>query len=137
MVGGGTYVDCTIESNRGFQAAGVYADGGNPHFVSCVIRNNHTGSTEATAGIVGGVWGPAVLDGCTLTGNTAHFNAGGAFGATLNNCIVAGNSVSGEPSTSTRGDTASRAGRQDRLNRADPANRSAQRRQQQKASAKK
>jgi hypothetical protein len=40
-------------------------------------------------------------------------------------------------SSSTRGDAASRADRQKRLNRADPSNRPAQRRQQQKASAKK
>ncbi len=40
-------------------------------------------------------------------------------------------------STGTRGDAASRADRQKRLNRADPSNRPAQRRQQQKASAKK
>lgn len=102
--GGGTYVDCTIQGNRGGQAAGVYAaSGGNPHFVNCIIRDNQTAANDGPGGTVGGVWGPAILDGCTLTGNTAFLNAGGAYFATLNGCLVAGNSVSGFPSTSTRG----------------------------------
>jgi hypothetical protein len=102
--GGGTYVDCTIEGNRGAQAAGVYAaDGGNPHFVNCIIRNNQTAANDGPGGSVGGVWGPAVLDGCTLTGNKSYFNAAGAFNATLNGCLLAGNTVTGYSLTSTNG----------------------------------
>jgi hypothetical protein len=104
VFGGGTFVDCTIEGNRAFMGAGVYAaSGGNPHFVNCIIRNNMTASNETDASAAGGVWGPAILDGCTLTGNSARFNGGGAYGATLNGCLVAGNTVSGVFMTSTRG----------------------------------
>ena len=36
----------------------------------------------------------AVLSNCVLTGNSADYNGGGAFGGTLNNCTLTGNSAS-------------------------------------------
>ena len=45
----------------------------------------------------GGVWceKSAVVNNCTLTGNSADSSAGGSFGGTLNNCMIIGNSANG------------------------------------------
>jgi hypothetical protein len=104
VFGGGTYQNCTIEDNLAFQGGGVAAPSGcSPQLVGCTIKNNRTGSDTSDANGGGGVYGPATLTNCTITGNKGTFFGGGAYNCTLIGCEIAGNKVDFAASTSTFG----------------------------------
>ena len=56
---------------------------------NCVVSGNSTSSTYYYVG--GGAYG-GTLNNCTLTGNSAHVGGGAAY-CTLNNCTLTGNSA--------------------------------------------
>jgi hypothetical protein len=94
-----------IAENIAFEGAGVYGSFcANPaEFVGCTIRDNMTGSDTTDASAGGGVYGPATLTNCTITGNRARFHGGGVFNGTLTGCEIAGNTAEYASSTSTSG----------------------------------
>jgi hypothetical protein len=96
VYGGGSYHNCLIAQNRGFMGGGVFAGCGNPTFTGCTIRDNITDSDEGTASAGGGVFGPAMLTNCAITGNSGRFNGGGVFNCALNGCELANNTVDTE-----------------------------------------
>ena len=108
---GGTIRNCVIRANRGKGGAGVYCscDGGAVEITNCLLVENIAGSS-GQPGIGGGAYlcqGEIKLVNCTVSGNQAVEsgargggvccnNSGGTSSATLNNCIVWGNSSEGE-----------------------------------------
>jgi len=97
---------------QGFQVPGATnADGA----IRCVYLANgaslsgFTLSNGATRGVYddptkresrgGGVWcesATAVVSNCVMSGNAASYGGGGAYGGTLNNCTLIGNSAQGQ-----------------------------------------
>jgi len=74
---------------------GVYCESTNAVLTSCVLTGNvgiHRGPVDGGISWGGGAWG-VTLNNCTLTGNSADYG-GGAYGCTLNNCTLSGNSAS-------------------------------------------
>lgn len=87
--GGGVYCEstavlsnCVVTGNRAFRNAGGVIGG---ILINCVITGN-------SAQQFGGGAGEDVMYNCILSGNSAS-RGGGVYWATLNNCTVAGNSV--------------------------------------------
>jgi hypothetical protein len=95
VAGGGSYHNCLISQNLGF-GGGVFSPCGNSTFTGCTIRDNTSGSHEGTGSPGGGVFGPATLTNCTITGNYGRFNGGGVFNCTLIGCELANNTVDTE-----------------------------------------
>ena len=121
------FVDCEIHDNSALLGGGVACSYGAPKFYNCVIRANtavngggifHYNSADLRVSFVGcaivsntatnssggggGIYSysrSCVLDGCTITGNSAPVGRGGGvlceLGAdlTLSNCIVWGNTA--------------------------------------------
>jgi hypothetical protein len=85
---GGTLNNCTLTGNSTSWAGGG-ASGGVP---GPAILNNCTLSDNSAN--VGGGAQAATLNNCTLTGNSASDGGGGAFGCTLYDCTLTGNSAS-------------------------------------------
>jgi hypothetical protein len=95
VYGGGYFHNCLIAENVAFEGAGAYTAslGVNAQFVGCIIRDNTTGSNTADGAYGGGVFGPATLTNCTITGNSARSFGGGVYSCTLHGCEVANNFV--------------------------------------------
>jgi hypothetical protein len=55
------------------------------------LTNGYNAGPNGGGGAFGGT-----LNNCTLSGNSDEFNGGGAWGCTLNNCTLAGNSANSE-----------------------------------------
>jgi hypothetical protein len=70
--------------------AGVYALDG-MHLVDCIFVDNEARSVNAALARGGAVFGPATLERCALSDNTAWGEGGGAFGAKLYDCTLYGN----------------------------------------------
>jgi predicted outer membrane repeat protein len=98
--------DCAIRGNVAINGGGVYNDGSNG-VASAVINNTIFTNNSASNGDGGAIYnsgysgvGNLIVQTSTLTGNSA-MNGGGAgvandqATATLNNCVVAGNSAGG------------------------------------------
>ena len=62
---------------------GLYADQTNVQLHNCII-------TENKAMYCGGVYGGMLIN-CTISGNVAHWDYGGAANCTMNNCVVSHN----------------------------------------------
>jgi len=76
---GGTLSNCTLTGNG---AEGVGGGACNSTLNKCTLTGNRTG-------VFGGGAALCMLNNCTLTGNSAGpGSGGGAYGGTLNNCIV-------------------------------------------------
>ncbi len=84
---------------QGYQVAGVNGDGA----IRCVFLTNGaslTGFTLTNGACLangGGVCCPgtdSVISNCVLVGNSASSRGGGAYGGTLTNCTISGNSAS-------------------------------------------
>jgi hypothetical protein len=77
----GTLNNCTLTGNS--------AEGGGGAS-SCTLNNCTLIGNVANVGggACGGDYGPCILNNCTLTSNSASDGGGGAYGGTLNNCIV-------------------------------------------------
>ncbi|EEF60886.1 immunoglobulin domain-containing protein [Pedosphaera parvula] len=69
--------------------AGVYCASGTENIANCTL----TGNTCGTSGLGGGAFG-GTLTNCTVAGNTAIIG-GGANTCTLNNCVLSANSSAG------------------------------------------
>jgi hypothetical protein len=98
--GSGTLRNCLIAENIGYHGGGVlggYFYNSTPTtLVGCTIRDNRTpgGTTpfyDSLAG--GGVYGPATLTNCTITGNVASGEGAGAYNCTLTGCEIAHNTL--------------------------------------------
>jgi hypothetical protein len=98
-VGGSlTYLGGSITDNFAADGGGVYTEG--QAFIShCRIQRNTAQSFQAGSGSGGGVYGPARLVRCLIEGNQAIAGAsksamgGGTYLASLNHCTVVGNSA--------------------------------------------
>jgi len=82
---GGTLNNCTLNGNSAFSWGGANYGTLN----NCTLRGN---SASYGGGQSGGT-----LNNCTLTGNSATNSAGGAYIATLTNCVVYYNNGSTDP----------------------------------------
>jgi hypothetical protein len=72
---------------------GVYCESTNAVLTNCVLARNSLPYNDGGGG--GGAYG-GTLNNCTLTGNTALYGQGaGACDCTLNNCTLTGNSAEG------------------------------------------
>jgi len=104
VFGRGSYHNCVIAQNHGFEGGGLRGPNscGGPELVGCTISGNLATSNEGSGSAGGGVFGPATLTNCTITGNLGRFNGGGVFNCTLIGCELANNTVdtdsgSGQP----------------------------------------
>ena len=100
VINGGSAVRCVYladgTSLSGFTLTNGAADGGGGVWcesTSTVVSNCVVVGNSALGG--GGAWG-GTLNNCTLAGNSANFWGGGAFGGTLNNCTLTLNSANGD-----------------------------------------
>src|SRR5207344_293420 len=71
---------------------GLWCESTNAVVSNCVVVDNYTYNLRLSGNVGGGAYG-GTLNNCTLTGNSAQFG-GGAYGCTLNNCILSGNRAS-------------------------------------------
>jgi hypothetical protein len=78
--GSGEYRDCEFEGGRSGNGAGVYALEG-MKLVDCTLQNNEARSFSETVSRGGAVYGPAELEECVVSYNTAWGEGGGVFGA--------------------------------------------------------
>lgn len=93
IYGAGTYVDCVIEDCRAANGGGAFSGGCNLHLVGCTISGNFSVAITGECFPGGGVWGPALLESCTVEQNYACAFGGGVYQATLRDCTVDSNTV--------------------------------------------
>ncbi|HXR47276.1 MAG TPA: choice-of-anchor Q domain-containing protein [Candidatus Limnocylindrales bacterium] len=95
-------VGFTLTNGVASSGGGVYCESSSAVLTNCVLTGNYAqgywvgfllGRTWVP-GIGGGAYG-GTLNNCTLTGNSAYDGGGGAgaYGSTLNNCTLTGNSA--------------------------------------------
>ncbi|PWU11454.1 MAG: hypothetical protein C5B50_23350 [Verrucomicrobia bacterium] len=86
-------------TNNGVGAIRCTYVGTNAVLSGFTLTNGHTltGADTIREESGGGVWcePSGVVSNCTLSGNSAYYDAGGAFSGTLNNCILNANSALG------------------------------------------
>ncbi len=95
-------VGFTLTNGVASSGGGVYCESSSAVLTNCVLTGNYVQGywvgfllgTTWVPGIGGGAYG-GTLNNCTLTGNSAYDGGGGAgaYGSTLNNCTLTGNSA--------------------------------------------
>jgi hypothetical protein len=83
-------VGFTLTNGVAEDGGGVYCESTNAVLTNCVL----TGNLSCEWGHGGGAYG-GTLNNCTLTGNSAKWGGGGACGCTLNRCTLTGNYATG------------------------------------------
>jgi hypothetical protein len=107
--GGGLYttdncnpmvIDCIFDNNHaGYTGGGLELRGGNPTIIRCRIINNTGGQYDWGGGGIDMYQGTAIIDSCTIAGNSSGENGGGMFVwngfANMFNCTIVDNSAVG------------------------------------------
>ena len=84
-------VGFTLTNGVAGDGGGVYCESTSAVLSNCVLTGNWSAYDPDECG--GGAYG-GTLNNCTLTGNSAY-DGGGAYGGTLNNCTLTGNTANG------------------------------------------
>lgn len=87
VFGAGDYVGCVLRGNEGQFGGGAQASAGT-FFTDCLIEDNVAISLGGTSHFGGGVWGPGVLERCTVRNNVAWGGTAGVEGAVLIDSLV-------------------------------------------------
>ncbi len=85
--GSGELLRCVIRGNRGQLGGGLHITGTTRVRESLIVANQGE-SQSGTYHEGGGVYGPATLMSCEITGNFSWGNGGGIFGATALDCLI-------------------------------------------------